>query len=103
MNATLTLYKNLDTNQLLVLTGRTQESCLTKLRAWSKDNHAYDGLCIVADDQPEIAIVYIEGTKDWEINYWLEVYGSDSYDTFDEALDQFVAECRLSDDCWGEE
>lgn len=100
--STLTLYKNLDPNQPVSITGRSQEACLAKLRARFKDIHAYDGLCIVADNQPEIAMVYIEGTKDWEINYWLEVYGSDAYDTFGEALDQFIAECRLSDVCWDE-
>lgn len=65
-----------------------------------------DGLCIYPpypnqDDDASAVLNWCESYKNWEIEY--KPGEIDVFDTFEEALDQFVAECRLSDDCWSEE
>lgn len=74
--------------------------------SWIERASLCDGLCIYPpypnkDTDASAVLNYCESYKNWEIEY---IPGElDIFDTFEEALDQFVAECRSSDDCWSEE
>lgn len=98
----LTLYKNHDPDQPLEFTGKSQDSCVYKLRQWMKANKGatsdgpfgVDGLTIFPHEynDEEVVFVWCETYSEWRIEYGPDSPDADTWaqDHFDSARDEFL-------------